>query len=150
MPDHPRITADILDTAGIDNLLTRLKKHRDLLSVIQGGLPDALHKHCKDCVADGTRLVLFAESPVWAFQLRFHAPSILNRLREEHGLNYRNIEIRSLPPTEQRRPGDGQSSMPTARAAAAIGACADQAGTEELKKSLERLAVTLKRRARAS
>lgn len=147
MPDYPRTTAELLQTAGLDKLLTRVEKHRNLLRLIQVSVPEALMDHCRDCLADGTRLVLFTDGPAWAFQLRFHAPSILSRLSEEHGLNYRDLQIRNLVAGERPPPKERPRPIPRPEAAAAIRACADSAGAEELKKSLQRLAATLKRQA---
>ena len=145
MPDHPRTTAQLLLTSGLDNLLSRVEKHRHLLRLIQAYVPDALSAHCRDCVADGSRLVLYTDGPAWAFQFRFHAPNILARLKDEHGLNFRDLQIRNLTAAESRPQKEAPHPLKSPEASAVIRACADQAGTEELKKSLGRLAETLKR-----
>lgn len=130
--------------ASLSVLARRVELHRKVLNLIRAELPEHIAQRCADCSAheDG-RLVLFAESPSWAFQLRFHAPAILAALNEK-GYRYREIRVRNLPlrivayeSPSAERPLCGQAVVD------AVKACAASCASEELSKALSRLGATL-------
>ena len=65
-------------------LRSAIRQQQDLLQQVQHWLPAPLSTHCHSAALQQNRLILAADSPVWASQLRYQAPDLLHRLRTVH------------------------------------------------------------------
>ena len=77
-------------------LRTRLQEQQHLLQQVQQWLAAPLSSHCHSATLQKTRLILTADSPIWADQLRYQTPSLLHRLRTTHP-SLTTIKVRSRP-----------------------------------------------------
>lgn len=74
-------------------------------------LPPELAQHTRVASHHEHTLVLHADSPVWASQLRFHSRSLLEGLRQHPGLQtLSQIRVRTVPAF--RQPGDSSARSP--------------------------------------
>lgn len=62
----------------INPLRKQLRLQESVLSDIRQVLPDALTEHVTYCVINGKRLLLYTDNAIWASQLRFYSPVILD------------------------------------------------------------------------
>ena len=107
-PGHPkspisviRTTRQLFSGAVLRAVVEQVEQHGMILRYVREALPIALAEHCKDCLTDGGRLVIFTDSPAWASQLRFYAPAIRTRLKTACGGDFREIQVRNLRPETQ-------------------------------------------------
>jgi hypothetical protein len=135
----------ILAAASLRLLLRRVELHRGLLRLIRAELPAHIAERCADCLAheDG-RLILFAEAPSWASQLRFYAPAILARINAE-GYRYREIRVRNLPISSPAAAKAQAENLhrPSRAAFDAVRECAASCSSKELANALSRLGATM-------
>ena len=74
------------------NLLQRVRESQRTIHQVRKILPIDLRPHLSAALRDGDRLVLFADSPVWASRLRFAVPVLRVSLEP-----VRHIRIRVAP-----------------------------------------------------
>ena len=136
--------SDLLAASPLATQLERIQTHKAILSRVKEWLPQSLAEHCRDCVVGGNqRLILYTDGPAWTFQLRFHAPSLLERFSELSALGFRAIEIRNLPAAEPKRPRPAQPPATSPDVVRLIMDCSRETSSAELSKALSRLATTL-------
>ncbi|MEL6710970.1 MAG: DUF721 domain-containing protein [Pseudomonadota bacterium] len=127
-------------------LRTRLQEQQRLLQQVQHWLPAPLSSHCHSAVLQQTRLVLAADSPVWANQLRYQTPDLLHRLRTTHP-SIAHIKVCSRPalnPSTLLRPTTtAQHHHDTSKPALLINNTACQIEDPTLSLALQKLADTL-------
>ena len=69
-----------------------------LQPLVLKALPPDLAGHCQPANLRGKTLVIHADSPAWAAKMRFHAPQLVQRLRQESGLSkLARCEVRVSP-----------------------------------------------------
>ncbi|MGZ8217163.1 DciA family protein [Methylomagnum sp.] len=112
-PARRFIKGDILASLG-----SQLAEQNRLLQAVQACLPEFLASHCRHCVPKGERLLIYADTPAFASQLRFYGPSLLARLEEITGRRFREFQVRNLlsvmaPPKSKPPPA---LQPPTSRA----------------------------------
>ncbi len=129
------------------NLLNKIQKHRSILRKIKSLLPDSLRKNIIDCAIKDNNLLIFTESSVWASQLRFYNPAILQFLNKQEIPKFQRIKIKILPP--QRTPTVSQIThvIPSMETVKHLKRHGTTLADSELKQSLQRLAQSLEKRA---
>lgn len=91
--------------ASLAALLRDLSERDHLIERIRPLLREDLRCRCAGAGIDGTTLLLFADSPVWAAKLRLFAPELVRALAGQ-GLALKTCEVRVSPPL-MRAPADG-------------------------------------------
>jgi hypothetical protein len=135
---------ELLHSSVLRALVKRVEQHGMILRHVQEALPIALAEHCKSCLADGGRLVIFTDSPAWASQLRFYAPVILARLRTACGDDFREMQVRNLrleAPADGRKP----ARAPSPETAHLVQASGHSTSSDQLREALLRLGATMAR-----
>lgn len=131
-----------LVSAPLAPVLARLRLHAAVLREVKGCLPPHLAEHCRDCVvAANQRLIVYADSPAWSFQLRYFAPKTLERMAAA-GRAFRTLEFR-VPPmatTVTRRDREPRISAATTELVRTSGSGMKSL---ELSAALERLGKTM-------
>jgi len=120
-----------------------ISAQRALLAEIRRLLPGELAAHCVAARLHGQRLVLHADSPVWASRLRFMSAELLSLL-ENRGRSLREVNIKLLPNRGRRT----KRPVPASRSQTAGDIVAESAQHVEstaLRQALQRLSRTLKR-----
>lgn len=117
-----------------------LEKARDSLRVtgqVRKLLPDELAGRLSAAIRDGDRLVLLAESPVWAARIRFSVPNLRLKLP-----GVRDIRVRAVPPesASSARQPPRKPPPPSAESAEQIKIIANGVTDPELRQALMRLA----------
>lgn len=74
----------------------QLAEQSRLLRAVQAELPTFLAPHCRHCVLKGERLLIYADTPAFASQLRFYGPSLLIRLEQTTGNPIKEFQVRNL------------------------------------------------------
>lgn len=85
------VTGDVLSSLG-----AQLAEQQQLLRFVQSNLPTFLAPHCRHCVQSGERLLIYADNPAFASQLRFYGPNLLTRLEQATGRRLRECQVRNL------------------------------------------------------
>ena len=131
------------DKPTLHHLEHETNAQRALLAEIRRLLPGELAAHCVSARLHGERLVLHADSPVWASRLRFMSAELLSLL-ENGDRSLREIKIRLLPTRGQGT----KRTHPARRSQTAGDIVAESAQHVEsapLRRALQRLSRTLKR-----
>jgi hypothetical protein len=118
----------------------------EILRRVRQALPDFMGLHCRHCVVRDERLLIYMDSPAFASQLRFYAPSLLEKLDVGSGPRIRDIQVRNLLAVAPE-PGSSQPKPRNARSSAsgeALVAAAEGMASEEIKAALLRLGRTLR------
>jgi hypothetical protein len=128
----------------LDMFQIRLAQQQSLLQAIRRRLPPSLADHVLHCVIGEKKLLLYTDSAVWASQLRFLKPEILQSARDAHGGTIDKLQIRILADqiSASRQPGRKANLPPSEK----ITLLSDQAkGMEDsqLRQALLRLSATL-------
>lgn len=77
-------------------LLVEVERRERLLSTVQGAVPAALARHCRQVAVDAGRLTLFVDSPAWVDRLRFLSPQFVDALTTR-GIAVHECRVRVLP-----------------------------------------------------
>lgn len=72
-------------------------EQQSLVSAVRQVLPASVAAHCVSAVIEGSRLTLFADSVVWATQLRFLGPEVARMLGSRIQTPY-EVRVRVAPP----------------------------------------------------
>jgi len=128
------------------SLLNKLQEHRAILCKVKSLLPNALHKNIIDCAIKDNNLLIFTESSVWASQLRFYNPAILQSLNKQAIPKFQRIQIKIQPP--QRSPAHSKIThvIPSMETVRHLKRHSINLAESELKLSLQRLARSLEKR----
>jgi hypothetical protein len=112
-------------------------QQRLTLSAVRRVLPTDLAAHCLAARADGQRLVLHTDSPVWASRLRFFSNQLASLLQNDLP-SLREIKVKLLV---SREPRSATRSRPrySPYAADVVLSTAEQTASHDLRVALERL-----------
>ncbi len=146
LPSFRLLPRDLV-SAPLAPVLERLRLHALVLREVKDSLPPHLAEHCRDCVvAANQRLIVYADSPAWSFQLRFHAPATLERMATA-GRAFRALEFRALTTATNvtQRDGGPRVSLATAELVRTSGSGME---SRELSAALERLGKTMAEKAK--
>lgn len=130
------------DSDRLRTLVTRARLLQRWTAGLRRHLPAALRAHCAvGAVADQT-LVVCADSAAWASKLRFHAPTLLPKLRELPGLeDLQQLRVKVAPPMPAATAAvTGRRPLMSAAGARMIDGCAQAVRDPSLKQALQRLA----------
>ncbi len=98
MPDNPEHVRQHFRGEAMSIIQAELANQARMLRVVRQGLPDFLGGHCQHCVVEGNRLLIYSDSPAFAYQLRFYGPSLLSKIEEATGQRFQDVRIRNLLP----------------------------------------------------
>jgi len=85
MPRKPRpINQWLQAQSSLKTLQLQIELQQELLLQVHASLPAKLAKHCSSAQVQGSALILFTDTPVWASKLRFLSPQLLSKLRASH------------------------------------------------------------------
>ncbi len=145
MRNKPESTRLFLNDSIFQGLRRKIEIQTELLGKVREAVPGFLAVHCRYCVVrEDERLAIFTDSPAWATQLRFHAPSLLAALNAGGQMSIRGILIRNLrlaTPKEGLKP----MKIPSPQAIEMVKACSMLAACPELGEALARLGITMER-----
>ena len=145
MAHSPKSVRHLLkDKPTLKILELEISTQKALLAAVRRLLPGQLADHCIAARQRGPQLVLHVDSPVWATRLRFLAPGLLELLRAEYPtlLDIRvKLLVARARPRAQPRPAR-RSDV----GAEIIHESAADTKHPALRKALERLSLTLKRK----
>lgn len=118
----------------------QIDAHRALNRALDAALPASARGHVRVAALEHDRLVLEADSPVWATKTRYLETGIIRQLRDDTGLSVKSLRLRVKPATET--PGRRKRQPPTLSADSArhLTALADDVSHPGLQKALSRLA----------
>ena len=118
-------------------LLRRTAERLDAL--LRGILDRPLADHVHVAGARDGILVLAADTPVWGHRIRYLAPAILERMREQEP-KLDDVRIIVRPPQESASPPDpSRRAHLTARAATLLRSVAESCDNEDLARVLARM-----------
>jgi hypothetical protein len=126
-------------------LRTQLQEQQRLLQQVQQWLPAPLSTHCHNAAWQQTRLILAADSPVWADQLRYQTPHLLQHLRTTYP-SISTIRVHSRPtlnPADLLRPARPAQHHCTRQQAKVVSDSACHIQDQTLSDALKKLAQTL-------
>ncbi len=127
-------------------LLNKIKTHQSVLAAVRRVLPAALAGHVAYALVIDGRLLLYADAPVWATQLRFYWQPLTHAAAVSGGPVER-LRIRVLAQTAAI-----PTTKPRAPSLAAVAAIEQGSATitdKRLKATLQRLSLNLRRLAQA-
>jgi hypothetical protein len=143
MPKHPEPVRGLLKGHSFAALRARLDRQARILAAVHPLLPEALRAHCLHCVDKGERLILYVDSPAFAFPLRFHAPALVPHLQAQ-GFDFREIQVRNLLTAGTPAPADRPRPVPASpRIGELLLESAENAASDGLKEALSRLGRTV-------
>lgn len=144
MARSPKSVRHLLkDKPTLQSLAAETRAQQSQLDRVRRLLPGDLAPHCVAARVEGARLVIHAESPVWASRLRFMSAELLSLLQNELPA-LRQIKIRLLPASAERV----RKRTPAQRSDTAAGIVRDAATDitdPQLRNALERLGTRLRR-----
>jgi len=117
-----------------------------MLHVVRQALPAFLSEHCFDCVIKGNGLLIYTDASVWASQIRFYRPDLLDAVRSYPYAIINHIHIRISVPDLPKHSRLRNPKTPSGKTIGNIEAAARTSSDPELSDSLLRLADALKRR----
>lgn len=126
----------------VAELVTHARQLGHLSSIVQAMLEPALANHCQLAHFDGSRMVLVADSPVWASRLRFSINTLLSQLRQYsnkfHALSQIEVQVKPILPSIPA-PATTKREL-SAQAAHCLAESAEGIEDPALKQALQRLA----------
>lgn len=148
MPTQPILVYKIIKFSDpmLKSLLQKTQEHRSILAKVKSLLPDALSENIIDCAIKNNNLLIFTESSVWASQLRFYSPVILNFLNKQTAMNFQRIQIKILPPQQASANSQITHHIPSMESVKYLKRHGNTLADSELKRSLQRLARSLEKR----
>lgn len=127
--------------------LSNIAKQRELLAIVQAGLPDELSKHVLHCVASGSAILLYSDSANWASQIRFFARNILEKLHDAGEAGLVKLQVRIVTAVVGVSEVPRKPRLPSAETIEGLCRSVDSAtGSDALAVALKRLGDTLRRR----
>jgi hypothetical protein len=141
---RPEPIAGLCQGAALQLIQTRIEKHRQVLDAARKALPKFLADHCTDCVTKPDRLILYADSPAWAAQIRFYAPHILSMVQQSTGHRFQDLVIRNTFPVATKPPHNPVVISSPGFVAEVLKDSALSSPSGELKDALLRLSETVR------
>lgn len=124
----------------LQKLMSEAELFQALLEVGQACLPDELQPHLVGVGFEDGVLVLQIDDNLWATQLRFFEPNLLNIYRDHFPhLGLRKTKIKVLPLAEPPEPKRKVSTSPSTEDAKAMQALANQVESKGLQAALLKL-----------
>lgn len=80
----------------LDAYLTTIKQQQNLLKLLKSVLPTPLESHALYAVTGLNKVLLYTDSAVWATQLRFFFPSMLEKLHHAGFARIDSVQVRLL------------------------------------------------------
>jgi hypothetical protein len=146
MTDRPEPVAALLKGSAWASVQAELELQARLLAAVRGDLPDSLAPHCRHCVASAERLIVYADSPAFASQLRFCGPNLLAAVESATGRRFREFRVRTVLDARPRPdPTPPAPAVTAGTAAALVRESAATAASTDIKEALLRLGRTLDR-----
>tara|TARA_B100000902_G_C26858692_1_gene691935 strand:- start:223 stop:666 length:444 start_codon:yes stop_codon:yes gene_type:complete len=105
MPSQPSHIKTLFERKKIlKDFFRQTNEQQKILSLVKRHLPNYLSLHCNNTVLSKAILNIYTDSPVWANKLRFEAPNLLSKLREEQ-LDISSISVKCniLPKLSKRK-----------------------------------------------
>jgi len=134
---------NLLQAEGFADMRVQLDLQARLLRIVRQALPEILRHHCLHCVPKDESLVLYADNPAWAYQLRFYGQHLRRALEDATGTNYSEIVVHNLMPSRPAELPHAHPNLPSAAMVDHIKSCAGSASCPELREAWERLGRTL-------
>ena len=96
----PIVLGELISGTGsaLDRLSQRAACMDELTGSIRGALPDPIRPHLIGANLRDDRLVLIADSAVWAARLRFYAPEVLKYMATRHSSSIEKLQVKVRPP----------------------------------------------------
>lgn len=141
---QPESVAGLFQGAALRSIRSQIEKHRQVLDAAKKALPKFLADHCADCVIKPDRLVLYADSPAWAAQIRFYAPPLLSKVQQSTGYRFQDLVIRNALPVATKPRHKPASISSPGFVAELLKDSALSASSGELKEALLRLSETVR------
>jgi len=130
---------NLMTAQGLLNQLGhRLAAQRTLAEQVRSCLPAPLDRQLQAAVLNGTTLVLFVDSPVWASRLRYQSPVLLRQLRER-GITVDQLQTRILPARGVATAKRQKPNLLSEQSAELLRQTAEAIGEGELQEALRRL-----------
>jgi hypothetical protein len=121
-------------------LLERVRLLQRVENLLRKTLGADVGAHCRAGGLTGGRLVLLADSPVWATRIRYAVPALLERLGEEGGIPVREIQVRVGRAGKARETVSRRARPLGEETARNLRETAEAVGDEGLRSALLRLA----------
>jgi hypothetical protein len=121
-------------------LLERVRLLQRAEHLLRETLGVDLGAHCRAGGLTGGRLVLLADSPVWATRIRYAVPALLERLEGEGDIPVREIQVRVGRASIAREPASRRARPLGEETARNLRETAEAVGDEALRSALLRLA----------
>ncbi len=127
-------------------LLNKLQENQKILYQLQTLIPETLSNNLISCAKKDDKLLIFTESSVWASQLRFYSPTLLQSLNNQSDILIKQIQIKVLPPISSRNNPPPKHRAPSNTTIKHLKHHATSLIDSELKRSILRLANSLEKR----
>lgn len=141
MAPERRISRIIATASALSGLLAHARLLQELQLLVTSILPAPLRNHVRVANVHNGTLILNADSPVWATELRFRSNEILNSLiRKEPPCQLVGLGLRTRPPeSPEIEPLPPRPEL-SEKGASALAGIAEGIDTPELREALLRLA----------
>lgn len=143
-----RRMSDYLERSQAKRLASLARQQQGLLAAVRQALPQPLAAHCIGAARGGKRLILFADSAVWATRLRFSAGELTRDLGSA-GKGIEEVGVRVSQPDRSATPPLPAPRHLSGAAAQLLWETAARVPDEGLAAALRRLAVVASRTAKA-
>jgi len=140
------IAASDLPVRALSQCLAKIAEQQMWLRRIQSLMPPHIAEHATHCVINGTRLIIYTHSAVWASQIRFFHEVILNNIRASGQGKIVKVQIKILPPDIKRTVRGKSARLPSADTVKSMLGQVDDRSTDVVQIALASLAKTLHRR----
>ena len=127
-------------------LLNKLRENQEILHQLKLLTPKTLSDNLISCTKKDYKLLIFTESSVWASQLRFYSPTLLQSLNNQSDLSLKQIQIKILPPISTRDNPSFKHRAPSDDTIKCLKNHATSLVDNDLKRSILRLANSLEKR----
>lgn len=143
MSRDPTPVNSLLERQDFAAMRAQLEFQSRLLQAARLALPENLRSHCVHCVARDDSLILYADSPAWACQLRYYGPHLRLAVEAASGCSYREIRVRNLLPTITGQVPRPRPTPPSAATVEHVRNCAESTTIPEIREAWKRLEQTL-------
>lgn len=91
--------SQFINKAGsLDQIRRSARQLESLAKRIRAVLPDDAATHMVGCALQPGTVVVFCDNAVWAAQLRYSQPTILDACQQTFGTEIRRVQFKILPP----------------------------------------------------
>lgn len=125
--------------------LEKIAEQKQILRGVQNSLPENIAQHAMHCVLSNTRLIVYTDSAVWASQIRFFSPIILDNLQASGRRTIDKVQVKLLL-LPKPIPHNRMARLPAAATIDGVFGRLDDKSADALDVALAKLARTLKKR----